>query len=261
MPKVVTKKPSCVLYQGEASQLLASLEENSVDLVVTSPPYDNQRAYEGFTFDFESISSGIFRVIKPGGVLVWIVQDQTKNGSETLSSAKQAIHFKETVGFLLHDTMIWMKSNAPPLTHNRYEQCWEYMYVFSKGKPKTFNPLLRQSKHPDKIWVGTFLQKGSDAAFSKRHSTKPTPKQVLRNNLWEFSVGHQKNGHPAVFPTSLVKDHILSWSNPGDQVLDPFAGSGTTLEVARELNRNSVGFEISTLYCDLICKRLGIEYA
>lgn len=234
------------------------LHDNCIDLTVTSPPYDNLRTYNGFKWDFETTAKELYRITKQGGIVVWVVGDSTIKGSETGTSFRQALFFKEC-GFNLHDTMIYRKLNYTPLTHNRYEQEFEYMFVFSKGKPKTFNPI----KIPCK-WAGT--QSWGKCSYYKTNDGVLTPKDKyvigdtkIKGNIFEYLTGSTKTGkikHPAVFPEKLAQDHINSWSNPGDIVLDPFMGSGTTAKMALLNGRNYIGFEISKEYCDIANARL-----
>jgi DNA modification methylase len=240
-------------------QGMAKLGKEVADLTVTSPPYDDLRNYKGYSFDFESTASGLYYVTKPGGVVVWVVGDATKNGSETGTSFKQALYFKE-VGFNLHDTMIYAKNSYMPLTHRRYEQAFEYMFVFSKGKPKTFNPIMI-----DSLTAGSKKHRGNskakEASYSerKREEYTITNTQKQHSNIFYYDVGkNDKTEHNAPFPEQLAQDHILSWSNEGDLVFDPFMGSGTTAKMAKLNNRNFVGFEISQEYVDIANKRLGI---
>ena len=125
---------------GDCVDVMKSLDDESVDLVVTSPPYDNLRTYNGYDFDFEGIAEELFRVIKPGGVVVWVVGDGTEKGSKQEQVYRQALHFKD-IGFNLHDTMIYQKHNFSNPSRTRYHQIFEYMFILSKGKPKTFNPI------------------------------------------------------------------------------------------------------------------------
>ena len=236
---------------------MKGMTENSIDLTVTSPPYDNLRTYNGFTFDFEGITRELYRITKVGGVVVWVVGDATIKGSETGTSFKQALYFKE-IGFNLHDTMIYQKS-TPPLTHNRYEQNFEYMFVFSKGKPNTFNGIKVPRKYKDNRKDKAF-GKNNDDSIDRGYSTQN--KSVLKTNVWNIFAGGGSSDkiaseHPAIFPEKLAEDHILSWSNEGDTVLDPMAGSGTTLKMAKKNNRNYIGIEISKEYIDIINKRLN----
>lgn len=227
---------------------------------MTSPPYDDIRDYNGFSFDFEGIARELLRVLKPGGVIVWIVGDQTKNGSETGTSFKQALYFKE-IGLNLHDTMIYDKGKVVFPDANRYHNVWEYMFVFSKGAPKTFNPIAdRKNKTPPKTTESSFRQKDGT---TKKKMAKPSQEYGWRNNVWYcpsgYMVGTTDKGafeHPAMFPEALAKDHIVSWSNEGDLVLDPFNGSGTTTKCAKYLKRNYIGIDISERYCEIARQRL-----
>lgn len=246
------------LHLGDSAKVLENISNNSIDLIVTSPPYDNLRKYKGYSFDFEKIAKELFRVIKDGGVMVWVVSDQTKNGSESGTSFKQALFFKE-IGFNLHDTMIYAKTNPIPQNHNRYEQCFEYMFVLSKGKPKTFNPLRQPTKNAGKTFNWGDRKTVLDENQCRRH--KETDIRVcndskIRNNIFYYSVGGGKSGHPAVFPYQLAEDHILSWSNEGDIILDPFMGSGTTGVAALNNNRKFIGIEINEEYFNSCTNRL-----
>lgn len=235
------------------------LDDGCIDLTVTSPPYDNLRKYNGFTWDFEGIAREIFRVTKQGGVVVWVVGDATVNGSESGTSFRQALFFKE-IGFNLHDTMIYMKDNPIPLTHNRYEQQFEYMFVFSKGKPKTFNPITQECKTSGSYTHRRNTGRVSEAATRNRDEITLTKETKYRYNIWNYVCGSRKGEtgtHPAPFPEQLAADHIISWSNEGDIVLDPFMGSGTTAKMALLNNRNYIGFELSEEYCKIAEKRIA----
>jgi len=251
------------IIQGDCLEVMRGFEEASVDLTVTSPPYDDLRIYGGYSFDFEPIARELYRVTKDGGVVVWVVGDQTKNGSESGTSFKQALYFKE-VGFNLYDTMIYAKTNYIPLTHRRYEQQFEYMFVLSKGIPKTFNPLMKKNWQSGAIKGGNFRQ--SDDTQSYRHKDMGVAEKSIKPNIWFYDVGmnnstrdKQAFDHPAIFPEQLVADHINSWSNEGDLVLDPFNGSGTTTKMAKLLNRDYIGIEINPEYCKIAGDRLKQE--
>jgi DNA modification methylase len=235
------------LRLGDCLEVLKSMDNNIIDLTVTSPPYDNLRAYNGFTFDFEGIAQELYRVTKNGGVMVWIVGDATINGSETGTSFRQTLYFMQC-GFNLHDTMIFEKnSSSYPANSksNRYSQIFEYMFVFSKGKPKTYN-LIKDKANK---WAG-------HKDFSGKLKN-PVPNFSPRNNIWKYTTSfNDKTKHPAVFPEQLANDHIISWSNEGDIVLDCFLGSGTTGKLANQLNRNFIGIEISQEYLDIAKKRI-----
>ena len=241
-------------------QGLKQLEDNSIDLTVTSPPYDDLRTYNGYSFDFENIAKELYRVTKEGGVVVWIVGDATINGCETLTSFKQALFFKN-IGFNVLDTMIWKKQTFTDTgsLKVRYGNVFEYMFVFTKGKCKTFNPIKdREAITKNRKKSGTVRQATGD--FKEISSKgKPYNKLCQRFNIWEINTcvsNVERTGHPAQFPEQLANDHIISWSNEGDLVLDPFMGSGTTAKMAILNKRNYIGFEISKEYCDIAEKRM-----
>jgi len=238
---------------GDCLEVMKDIPDKSIDLTVTSPPYDNLRTYNGYTFDFEGIAKELFRIVKDGGVVVWVVGDATIKGSETGTSFKQALYFKE-IGFNLHDTMIWRKPNPMPyIKKDTYTPSFEYMFVLSKGKPKTFNLLREGCKYAGKILKTNTTNPES---IRKPNQTKPTKDTKIKSNVWDYVVAGTNYGHPAIFPEKLAEDHILSWSNEGDIILDPMAGSGTTLKMAKKNNRNYIGIEISPEYIDIINKRL-----
>jgi site-specific DNA-methyltransferase (adenine-specific) len=234
-----------------------SIADASIDLTVTSPPYDNLRLYKGHDWDFAGVAREVWRVTKPGGVVVWVVGDATVNGSETGTSFRQALHFMD-IGFNLHDTMIWAKNcfSAVGALQNRYAPVFEYMFILSNGFPKTFNPLKdKKNIHGGGVKRGTIRQKDGS---TKRMSNEG--KKYLefgqRFNIWDI-YPEITDGHPAPFPEALARDHILSWSNPGDTVLDPFAGSGTTLKMAKMLGRKAIGIDIAAEYCELCIQRVS----
>ena len=233
---------------------LRQMETESIDLVVTSPPYDNMRNYGHDTkFMFQIICRELCRAIKKGGVIVWIVGDQTIKGSETLTSFKQAYSFVNN-GLNLHDTMIWRKPNPIPTQSTRYQQAFEYMFVFSKGKPKTFNPIKIKSK-----CAGVKVKKHRAVKSSHNYNNEgvyEVAEMKIIDNVWEISNVKNNSKHPAIFPKELVKRHIETWSNENDFIYDPFAGSGTTLIVAKEMNRNYLGNEINEQYYEYAKSKL-----
>jgi len=248
---------------GESSEILRHFPYDCIDLTVTSPPYDNLRNYNGYEFDFEAIANELFKVTKPGGVVVWVVGDATINGSETGTSFQQALYFKE-IGFNLHDTMIYAKNGFSNPSSNRYHQVFEYMFVFSKNIPKTFNP-IKDKKNLWETWgVNTSRQKNGELEEKKKRKSY-VGELGMRYNIWNFNVGGSGMStkddlalnHPATFPEKLAQDHIYSWSNEGDLVLDPFCGSGTTLKMAHLQNRKFIGIDISKEYCELAEKRIN----
>jgi DNA modification methylase len=249
------------IIQGDCAEVMGTLSDESIDLVVTSPPYDNLRDYKGYSFNFHAIAKELYRVIKQGGVIVWVIADATIDGSETGTSFIQAMSFME-LGLNMHDTMIWQKS-TPPLTHNRYEQHFEYMFILSKGKPKTFNPLRERKTYNDRRG-DKVMRREKDGSFDKgRYSESP---DKILGNVWKIDQQYGVDTldkfafqHPAIFPEQLAKRHILSWSNEGDVVLDPMCGSGTTLKMAKELGRKYIGIEMSGEYCRLAEQRVAQE--
>ena len=237
------------------------LDDESVDLTVTSPPYSDLRKYNGFTWKFQETAKELYRVSKQGGVVVWVAADKTTKGSESGESFRQALHFMDG-GFNLHDTMIYYRWSGP-LTHNRYEQEFEYMFVFSKGKPKTFSPIM-----VDSLWYGKDSDRTGqkyiehDEVNRKLRSGKERnnihPKRI-KGNVWRLNNSSQcgeRYGHPAPFPEQLAHDHIISWSREGDLVFDPFVGSGTTAKMAMKTNRHFIGFDVSREYIDIAIQRL-----
>ena len=261
------------IYNEDCLKTLSNIEDNIIDLTVTSPPYDNLRTYNnhisgkktefnGYSFDFESIAKELYRTTKEGGIVVWVVGDSTEKGSETGTSFRQALFFKE-IGFNIHDTMIYMKNNFSNPSSNRYHQIFEYMFVLSKGKPKTFNSI----KDRKNVYGGQIGSWGKNTSRQVDGNMVERKKKIIeeygqRYNVWTYKTS--KNGqedeiayqHPAIFPIQLVKDHIISWTNPGDLVFDPFMGSGTTAKAAVETDRSYLGSEISKEYHEICVKRL-----
>ena len=250
------------LRQGDCLDILKEMEEETIDSVITSPPYDNLRTYNGtldWSFEkFKEIAFQLYRIVKDGGVVVWVVGDATIKGSETGTSFKQALYFME-LGFNLHDTMIYQKK-TPPLTHNRYEQEFEYMFIFSKGKPKTFNPIMIPKKYMDKRTNKAFGRNKTDEHDMGFSSPKT---DRIKGNIWEYSVGGGKSTkdkiafkHPAIFPEQLAHEHIISWTNEGDAVLDCFMGSGTVGKMCKLANRNFIGIELVPEYFEIAKERI-----
>lgn len=249
------------ITQGDCSSVLDELDPDSVDLVVTSPPYDNLRTYKGYYFPFEVIVKKLYRVIKPGGIVVWVVSDATINGSETGTSFKQALEFN-AVGFNIHDTMIFRKKNPiPQIYRKRYNNEFEFMFVFSKGAVTVHNPIMVNCLHAGLELKGTTYKNYSKHEQHREKLANPVKEQKIKGNIWEYVVGknaedQEAKGHPAPFPCELARDHILSWSNPGQIVLDPMCGSGTTCKVAKQQNRQFIGMDISEEYCKIAQQRV-----
>lgn len=252
------------IVTGDCLDVLKQVDDDSIDFCITSPPYDNLRVYKGYTFPFDDIASAIFRVLKKGGVLVWVVSDATIGGSETGTSFKQALKFME-VGFNLHDTMIFKKANpVPQIYRKRYTNEFEYMFVFSKGGVSTHNPIKIPCLHAGLELKGTTYKNYSASTQKRGKLAKPVKEEKLKGNVWEYVVGkkavdQEAKEHPAPFPYDLAKDHILSWTNENDIVLDPMCGSGTSIVAASDLGRRYIGIDISSEYCDLATNRLQIH--
>jgi len=248
------------LIKGDNLIKIKEISDNTIDLTVTSPPYDNLRTYNNqkvFTFeDFEILATELFRVTKTGGVVVWVVGDATINGSETGTSFKQALYFKEC-GFNLHDTMIYQKLNPQPMNHKKYNASFEYMFIFSVGIPSTFNPIMVPCIFTGKKLSGTkYKQDGN--LVQKWGNGKLSKNIKIKSNIFTYPVGSggEKTEHPAIFPEQLAHDHIKSWSNEGDIILDPFMGSGTTGLVCKKLNREFIGIELDPKYFNIAENRI-----
>ena len=250
------------LWNGDCLELMKDIPENSIDLTVTSPPYDNLRTYNGninqWSFEkFQEIAKELYRVTANGGVVVWVVGDATVKGSETGTSFKQALWFKEC-GFNLHDTMIWEKTARIP-TQDRYYNVFEYMFIFSKGKPKSLNFICdhKNSTSGQKRRKDKCINKGKNEKYDDVYIISPETSR--RENIWRIHIGKNKEtqGHPAVFPEQLANDHIISWSNEGDIVFDPFMGSGTTGKMAILNNRKFIGIELDDTYYEIAKNRIN----
>ena len=246
------------LYVADCVEFMERMEAESVDLTVTSPPYDDLRDYNGYSFDFEGVAAGLLRVTKPGGVVVWVVGDKI-NGGRTLSSFRQGIRFQK-LGFQMHDVMIYRKKNTPFMRSNAYTNAFEFMFVLSKGSPKTFNPLKEPTVRSGYEMV--VHNKGPDAVNNK--VLKELKKEKTRTNIWAYAVGMGGTTrdkvafkHPAVFPEKLADDHIRSWTEPGDLVFDPMCGSGTTTKMALLNDRDYIGVDISHEYVMIAEQRMG----
>lgn len=254
-----------MLYLGDCLEIMPTLLAESVDLTVTSPPYDNLRTYNDSLDDWTStkwqaIIAELYRVTKPGGVVVWVVGDQTKDYTESGTSFRQALHAMDC-GFNLHDTMIYEKAGSG--THGsrlNYRHTFEYMFVFSKGKPTSVH-LLADHKN---IWAGattTANRRKANGELSKKKK-RIIPEFSVRTNIWRmFQGGVSKRDaemwkHPAIFPLQLANDHILSWSDFGGVVLDPFMGSGTTGVACKNTGRNFIGIERDPTYFEIARKRV-----
>jgi|688.fasta_scaffold211229_2 DNA modification methylase len=260
------------LYNEDCLLTMGKMEDNSVDLTLTSPPYDDLRTYNehvggnktefnGYSFPFENIARELFRVTKNGGIVVWVVGDATNKGSETGTSFRQALFFKEC-GFDLYDTMIYQKTGTPFPQKTRYNQTFEYMFVFSKGKPNTFNPIMKKNvtagavRHSRKF-------RNPNGEMIPGFNGKPVNEYGIENNIWLIKNGMNKSTkdlvafeHPAIFPEELAAKHIITWTKKDDLVYDPFMGSGTTAKMSILLDRNWIGSELDSTYSDICNRRL-----
>lgn len=264
------------IYNEDCLETMRRMLDNSVDMVMTSPPYDDMdedfnpipkrglRDYKGYSWDFKAIAKEIYRVLKDGGVLVWVVNDLTIDGKETLSSCYQKIYFNK-VGFNIHDTMIYSKAGIQYPTHTRYYPRFEYMFILTKGSPKTYNPIKdRRNKYYDTVISGRERNKNGELTEMSGSKKRRRIKEFgVRWNIWEYATGWKHSysesylrGHSAIFPEKLAEDHIISWSNSGDLIYDPFMGAGTTAKMAKLNHRNFIGSEISKEYWDLADRRI-----
>jgi site-specific DNA-methyltransferase (adenine-specific) len=241
---------------GDNCDVLGMFPRDCIDLVVTSPPYDDLRTYGGHSWDFYGVAWQLKRVLKPGGVIVWVVGDATKDGSETGTSMRQALHFQQ-IGLRLHDTMIYA-TNKPPMNDRRYQQCWEFSFVLSKGSPSVCNLLTERCRFAGTPTAARYRQ--DDGELKDRHGPGVIGETKPRENIWWLASGNGKQdkvSHPAPFPFGLARDHVLTWSNDSDIVLDPFNGSGTTTKAARETGRRFIGIDVNESYCEIARKRLA----
>ena len=254
-----------ILINADCLEAMKDITDGSVDLTVTSPPYDNLRTYNGNNEQWgehiwKAVLEDLYRVTKDGGVVVWVVGDATIKGSETGTSFRQALHAMEC-GFRLHDTMIWEKPHFANPSSNRCHQIFEYMFVLSKGKPEAFNPILDVPIKYGKP-VGKSSQRHRDGTITNTETSRASKGRFgARKNIWRINTAGQENFgkkcvHPAMFSTQLASDHIRSWSNEGDTVLDPFMGSGTTGVACKNLARNFIGIELDTEYFNIAKERI-----
>lgn len=254
-----------ILFRGNCQDVLGQIPSNSVDMVLTSPPYDDMRTYnnqKAFSFDdFKNIANELTRVLRKGGVIVWVVGDAVIKGSESGTSFKQALYFKE-IGLNIHDTMIYQKSGFNFPMMNRYQQVFEYMFVLSKGSPKTFNPIQdRPNRCAGEMLKGSERQRDGSLTTKREKEIKEFG---TRTNIWQINNGYMKTTtdqfayeHPAMFPEKLAEDQITSWSNPNDIILDPFMGAGTTGKACKKLDRKFIGIELDKSYFEIAKKRVS----
>ena len=236
---------------------MQGMAANTVDLTVTLPPYDNLRDYKGYKFDFETIAGELYRITKKGGVVVWVVSDKI-SGGRSLTSFEQGVFFR-SVGFNMHDVMIYQKKNTPFMRSNAYTNCYEFMFILSKGSPAVFNPIKEKTvRHGEEMVV---CNKKADGVNNKVKAT--LRKEKTKTNVWRYAVGLDGTTndkiafqHPAIFPEKLAEDHVLSWTNKGALVFDPMCGSGTTGKMAHKHGREHIGVDISDHYIKIAKARL-----
>ena len=255
---------SVTLYHGRNEEVLPELENEFADACITSPPYDDLRVYGGHGWNFQLSAKAIARALKPGGILVWIVGDESNGWCESLASFKQAISFVDDHGLCLLDTMIYEKSTVfERHGHRTYPQAFEYMFVFSRGRPRAFNVIRDRpnSQAGNKI-TGT-VRKPEGHTVPSHSCGRIVRDFSARSNVWRYTVGYGHTttdraayAHPAMMPEALARDHIVSWTFPGDLILDPFAGAGTTLKMAKEQERRAIGIEAEERYCEIAANRL-----
>ena len=266
------------IYNENCLDTMSRMPDNFIDLIVTSPPYDDMdenfnpipkngmRNYKGYTWDFKRIAEEMYRTLKEGGAVIWVVNDPVIKGSESLASSYQKIYFRR-IGFRIHDAMIYRKVNPKPSVYNgshRYEQAFEYIFVLSKGKPKTFNPIVVGSTYAGvKNEWNNFRQQGIDELHGAWGGDTINDTKIV-HNIFSYQIGwcHSYTdeivkGQPAVMPEKLARDMILSWSNEDDLVYDPFMGSGTTAKMALINKRNFIGSELDAGYCDIANERIA----
>ena len=249
------------ILTGDCKEVLKDIPDGSAHCCITSPPYDSLRTYGGHSWDFKATAHELYRVMADGGIICWNVGDSVVDGSETLSSMRQALWFKDELGFTVHDTMIWHKPNFANPERVRYHQVFEYIFILSKGKPRTFNPIKdKLNKYPNGPW-GKNTYRLPNGEMAER-GYNPASEFGMRGNVWAGNTVGQEDPdgvvHPAMMPRWLARDLILSWSNPGDVVLDPFAGSGTTGMVALELGRKAILIELNPDYVKLAEQRCAV---
>lgn len=260
-------KNNIVCAESE-SFMKTEMPENCIDLTITSPPYDDIRDYKGYVFNAKGIIEGLYKITKKGGVVIWVVGDRTVNGDRSLNSFKHAFHARDA-GFLIHDVMVYQKLNFPPWKRSTaYTPAWELMYVFSKGIPKTFNPIKIPTQYHKygKLMPSKISVRQKDGSMKKRELSAFSSKDDKnRGNVWGYKVGRGLStkdkaayGHPAMFPEDLAEDHIKSWTNKGDLVFDPMCGSGTTCVKAAQMDRDYFGIDISEEYVQLAIQRIGV---
>lgn len=250
---------------GDAFEIVRSWPASSVDMVVTSPPYDGIRDYKGFSLNLSAVGQELHRILKDGGVVAMVIQDQTKNFGKSLTSFRTILDWCDRVGFKLFETVIYRKYGAEGAWWNkRFRVDHEYIPVFLKGeRPQYFNKehLKIPSKHGGKTMTGGGTRLTNGVRIATRAITINPFK--CRGTIWEYMTAGDgsrlKHQHPATFPNQLPYDFIQCFCPPDGIVLDPFVGSGTTTVAAKNLDRSYIGIDIAPAYCEIAKKRMAIE--
>ena len=264
MPKY--ERQGVRLFHGDCADVLAALAPVRADLIITSPPYDGIRDYEGASaaYDFHRCAAPIAAALTDGGVMAWHTNDGVVNGGYTNTSLKAALHFCEDLGLVMHDRIIVDRMGLGAFAADRWFQNWDYCWILSKGKPKTFNalegePNVSEGKVRRNRVDGL---RNADGAPKLTFKTLPaTPKTSKRRAIWRINSGSQAQAfhgdisHPAPMPMRLAQDLISAYSNPDDLVLDPFAGSGTAAYAAMMMGRRAIGIEVHKPYLDEAIER------
>ena len=251
---------------GDCLEVMRDMPDGCVDLVLSSPPYGKLRNYKGALVDIPQLVGELFRIVKPGGVVVWVVKDETINGSESLASFQQALQFRD-VGFNMHDTMIYAKTGVNYPRQTRYHDSFEYMFVFSRGAPKTVHLIKDRINSTAGSSSSGRCRQNDDTQRLRAETFHTNIRDVgIRSNVWVYNTGwgHSSTDkiafeHPAIFPEPLARDHIVSWTNEDDIVMDPMSGSGTTCKMAVRMGRHFIGIEINPDYCKIAEKRIQEE--
>lgn len=259
------------IFNADCVSHMQSMQENSIDLVVTSP-YDNLMDYNNsssWNFEvFKSVADQLYRIVRPCGVVVWIVNDASINNSETYTSFRQVLFFRE-IGFNLNDTMIWNKQSTSFPDSNRYLQSFEYMFVLSKSSNHTDFKMTcnlirdRRNMSSGSSVHGTGRQRNASFKVCDGYEKgKSLSEFGIRFNVWNIhcAKGTELTGHPAQMPIQIAEDHIRTWSNPGDLVFDPFLGSGTTACACLNRGRRFIGCEIDPDYFAIAQKRISEHF-
>jgi len=267
MKEIITK-----IIQGDCKDVLKTIDDNSIDLIVTSPPYADRRKHtyggikpEMYVEWFLPISEQLFRVLKPTGTFILNIKEKAEN-CERHTYVIELILALRKQGWLWTEEFIWHKKNSyPGKWPNRFRDAWEHCLQFNKTKKfKMFqeavmipigdwtNERLKRLSKSDKI--RNISKTGS--GFGKNISNWLNKDMVYPTNVLQFATVCNNKNHSAPFPEELPEWFIKLFTQEYDWVIDPFAGSGTTLKVAKQMLRNSIGIEIVPDYVKMLEKDL-----